>query len=121
MNIVSFNIKKIRESRNLTQEYVASKLGISQNAYSRLENNRTRLTTDRMRSIAGILEVSLFDLFRGDDPAPMNRSAVETEAEKNNLHQVIGLLKEEIEHLRKENLQLVGLLEKKLSDSHALP
>jgi transcriptional regulator with XRE-family HTH domain len=54
---VASNIRKIREYRNYTQEYLAAKLRISQNAYSKIELGHTRITIDRLFRIAGILEV----------------------------------------------------------------
>lgn len=53
----SANIRKIREYRNYTQEYLAAKLRISQNAYSKIELGHTKITIDRLFRIAGILEV----------------------------------------------------------------
>ncbi len=48
-------IRKLRELRGYKQEYVATKLGITIKAYSKLENGQTKLTTDRLREIAKIL------------------------------------------------------------------
>jgi transcriptional regulator with XRE-family HTH domain len=59
-------IRKFREMRNYSQEYVASKMGISQNAYSKIENNITQLTVSHVRQISAILEVSIMDLLRDD-------------------------------------------------------
>jgi transcriptional regulator with XRE-family HTH domain len=59
-------IRKFREMRNYSQEYVASKMGISQNAYSKIENNITQLTVAHVRQISAILEVSMMDLLRDD-------------------------------------------------------
>lgn len=42
-------IKKIRESKSLKQETVAKELGISQAAYSKIENNITELTVRHCR------------------------------------------------------------------------
>ncbi len=118
MNLIAFNIKKIRESKNLTQEYLASRLGISQNAYSRIENNRTRLSTDRMREIAGILEVSLHEFLLSENhnenhlKDPVSGLA---ESQKENYNQTILILKAEIEHLRRENIHLLELLDEKIS------
>lgn len=41
---------------------MAEPLGISQNAYSRLENGETKLDVDRLRKIAEVLEVAPEDL-----------------------------------------------------------
>jgi transcriptional regulator with XRE-family HTH domain len=59
---VTSNIRKIREYRNYTQEYLAAKLTISQNAYSKIELGYTKITLDRLFSIAIILEVDPIDL-----------------------------------------------------------
>ena len=59
-------IRKFREMRNYSQEYVAGKMGISQNAYSKIENNITQLTVSHVRQISAILEVSIMDLLRDD-------------------------------------------------------
>lgn len=116
MQLVASHIKRIRESKNLTQEYVASRLGISQNAYSRLENNRTHLSIDRLKKIAQILSVPLDELFLHKDPLlkdPYHPEPHEFKMEHYN--EMISLLKKEIEYLRKENLRLVELLDKRLS------
>ncbi|TDE16476.1 helix-turn-helix domain-containing protein [Dyadobacter psychrotolerans] len=59
---VASNIRKIREFRDYTQEYLAMKLGISQNAYSKIELAYTRITLERLIQIAQILEVDSVDL-----------------------------------------------------------
>ncbi|MFB9842026.1 helix-turn-helix domain-containing protein [Mucilaginibacter ginsenosidivorans] len=53
---VAANIRKIREHRNYTQEYLAAKLRISQNAYSKIELGYTKITVERLLQIAEILE-----------------------------------------------------------------
>lgn len=118
MNPIARNIKSIRESKNLTQEYVGSRLGISQNAYSRIESSRTRLTTERMREIARILNVSLHDLLIADntiESPDKEYVALLVESQKENYGQTIAILKAEIEHLRRENIRLVEILDEKIS------
>ncbi|TLV01070.1 helix-turn-helix domain-containing protein [Dyadobacter luticola] len=63
---VAQNIRKIREFRDYTQEYLAMKLGISQNAYSKIELAYTRITLERLIQIAQILEVDSVDLIKGN-------------------------------------------------------
>jgi transcriptional regulator with XRE-family HTH domain len=63
---VALNIRKIREYRDYTQEYLAMKLGISQNAYSKIELAYTRITLERLIQIAQILEVDSVDLINGN-------------------------------------------------------
>lgn len=59
-------LRKYREIRNYSQDYVARKMGISQNAYSKIENNITQLTVNHIKQISQILEVSIMDLLRDD-------------------------------------------------------
>ncbi|SDG88699.1 Helix-turn-helix [Pedobacter terrae] len=56
---VAGNIRKIREYRDYTQDYLAAKLKISQNAYSKIELGYSKLTIDRLFQIAAILEVEV--------------------------------------------------------------
>ena len=56
------NIRKIREFRNYTQDYLAAKLQISQNAYSKIELGYSSITLSRLISVAEILEVDLADI-----------------------------------------------------------
>ena len=55
--IVASNIRRVREYRNYTQDYVAGKIGISQNAYSKLELGFHKLSLERLFQIAEVLEV----------------------------------------------------------------
>jgi transcriptional regulator with XRE-family HTH domain len=59
---VAVNIRNKREKLNYTQEYLAAKLGISQNAYSKIELGYTKITLERLFQIAEILETELMEL-----------------------------------------------------------
>jgi transcriptional regulator with XRE-family HTH domain len=61
---VAINIRKVREYRNYTQEYLAMKLDISQNAYSKIELGYTKITLERIFQIASILNIDLIDLLQ---------------------------------------------------------
>ncbi|RZK57030.1 MAG: XRE family transcriptional regulator [Pedobacter sp.] len=62
MKVVAGNIRKVREFRNYTQDYLAAKLEISQNAYSKIELGYSKITLDRLFHIALILEVEVTHL-----------------------------------------------------------
>jgi len=64
-------IRTIREARGYSQEYVAAKLKIAQNTYSKLETNQTKLTTAALEKIAEVLEVSINDLL-SEEPIVLN-------------------------------------------------
>jgi len=59
-------IRKYREMRNYSQKYVASQMGISQNAYSKIENNLTQLTVHHVKQLAEILKVPMTDLLKDE-------------------------------------------------------
>jgi transcriptional regulator with XRE-family HTH domain len=60
------NIRKIREFRNYTQDYLAAKLRISQNAYSKIELGYSNITLNRLIEITEILEIDLADIICSD-------------------------------------------------------
>ncbi|SDT65824.1 Helix-turn-helix [Mucilaginibacter mallensis] len=59
---IAANIRNKREHRNYTQEYLAAKLDISQNAYSKIELGYTKITVERLFQIADVLEYDVTDL-----------------------------------------------------------
>ena len=58
MKGIGIKIRKIRELKNYTQEYMAQQLGLAQNSYSRYENPDTDVKPDMLKQIAEILEVT---------------------------------------------------------------
>jgi transcriptional regulator with XRE-family HTH domain len=62
IKIIAGNIKNARLYRNYSQDYLALKLNISQNAYSKIELGYTRVTIERLFKIAEILELDVVDL-----------------------------------------------------------
>ncbi|GAB3915461.1 helix-turn-helix domain-containing protein [Mucilaginibacter boryungensis] len=64
---VAVNIRRIRESKKYTQDYMAVKLAISQNAYSKIELGYTKITVERLFQIAQILDVDPVDLISLND------------------------------------------------------
>ena len=66
MNKIGFNIRKIRESKGFSQDYMANVLDISQASYARLENEDTKVTVERLSKIAEILNTNIIDFFDAD-------------------------------------------------------
>ena len=61
-------LRLLREFRNYSQEYIAEKLGITQNAYSRIENNQTKVTIERLERLAVILNIPPLELLSDKEP-----------------------------------------------------
>jgi transcriptional regulator with XRE-family HTH domain len=59
---VANNIRNTRIDRNYTQDYLAAKLNISQNAYSKIELGRTKVTVEKLLVIADVLNTDACEL-----------------------------------------------------------
>ena len=60
------NIKKIRELKNLTRDYVADELKMSTSGYGKIERGEVDLTVSKLEKIAEVLDVSIEFIFRFD-------------------------------------------------------
>lgn len=65
-------IRKIREIKGYSQEYIASKMSITQNSYSKLERGETNLSIDRLMEICSVLEIELSTLMNFDEKMVFN-------------------------------------------------
>ncbi len=65
-------IKKIRELRSFTQEYMAEKINLSTRAYSKIESGETELTIKRLNEISEILEVKPEEILGFDEKQIFN-------------------------------------------------
>ncbi|RKE99038.1 helix-turn-helix domain-containing protein [Ichthyenterobacterium magnum] len=65
--MIGERIKKTREKKGFSQEYIAEELKISQSAYSDLENNKTKLNLQRLQKIADVLDTDIFEFLSGAD------------------------------------------------------
>jgi transcriptional regulator with XRE-family HTH domain len=126
-------LRVFREFRNYSQEYIADKLGITQNAYSRIENNQTKITADRLMLLAGILNVPLAELMSDrqpalqfSEPSPVPAPAAKEDHWKDIIESTsqlyrqvicgkdekIAFLENEILALREEKNRIIRLVEK---------
>jgi len=55
-------IKKLRELKNLTQDYMANQLGLTQSAYSKMENGEVDIPYSRIEDIAKIFTIKPEDI-----------------------------------------------------------
>jgi len=117
MNTVGERIKRYREGKNFTQEYIAGKLNISQNTYSKIESGGIKLTTDRLKNIAEILQVPVEELLNGEKQTyNFNNSHIEkfygyieTLQEENK--ELTQMLNDQIKYLQSENERLLKVVE----------
>jgi transcriptional regulator with XRE-family HTH domain len=72
MKAIGDKIKKLREIRGFSQEYMAERMGISQAGYSKMERETTDLTLTRLEQIANVLEINPMDLIAMDEKIVFN-------------------------------------------------
>jgi len=65
VKVVLKNIKKRRLELGYTQDYMAHKLGIQQNVYSKIELNNIKLTACRFLVICELLEIEVTKIIKG--------------------------------------------------------
>jgi len=98
--IVSERLKKIRLANNISQSFLAKKLGFTQKAYSKIENNETKLNVDVLQRISEILNVPIESFFSKSQQPILNDFSNRTGGDniiyKNNLTEKMEELFKEI-------------------------
>lgn len=67
--VISDNMKTLRNKHNLTQSFVASKLGITQHYYSQIENGHRSPQMKHLPILRELYSVSLDDIFFDEEIA----------------------------------------------------
>lgn len=124
MEIASFNlgnkIKKIRELRNYTQEYMAEALKMSQTGYGKIERNETDISMSRLQQVAEVLGMQIQDIWGFDDKmmlvGNMNNNATGVQNgvifSTDNFERERKLYEEQISNLKEENAHLRQMVNK---------
>ena len=60
---ISSKIRKMRQEKGFTQEYMAEKLGMTQSAYCKIERDDRKINFDKITRIAVILETNMVSIF----------------------------------------------------------
>lgn len=108
-------IRKVREIKGFTQEYMSEKLNLSQRAYSKIEREEIKLDWQRINEIANILNLDPVDLVTFDDSLIFHNCSQSGKA-----HTIYNQFPEELKiqyekriaQLESENLFLKQLLTK---------
>jgi transcriptional regulator with XRE-family HTH domain len=104
---VSYRIRKLRESKDFSQENMAAELNITSSAYSKIERGITDPSISRMEQIAKILGVDVTYFFldtnepiKVEDGTKLYGFATKSDIEE--LNNIIKQLKQEIATLKKD-------------------
>lgn len=64
---VGNKIKKLRELKNFSQEYMADRLGISQTQFSKMERDESEISINRLKEISDLLGMKMEDVLTFDE------------------------------------------------------
>jgi transcriptional regulator with XRE-family HTH domain len=114
-------IRKIREMKGLSQEYLARQLNITPQAFGKIEREETSLDFKRLEDIAKLLGVNPLDIVNFDETHIFNNTFNNHASVYNQatypstpmFEKTLHLLLEEVSTLRKTNELLLKFLEKK--------
>lgn len=118
-------LKSIRKSQGISQEEAADFLGISQTAYSKLENNNTKLLAERITLLAHLFKVEEKTFFKSPENISLENNALQFEhisnllksqqeifnEQKKLLQETINILKTQLEQSNKQIETLMRRLE----------
>jgi transcriptional regulator with XRE-family HTH domain len=117
MVLIGEKIRGFRESKKLSQEFVADYLGISQSAYSKIESGQTNLSAMRISSLANLFDVPEHEFFHHGDNLVFNNNTITyayistfVENQKSAYESVIDILKEQLSKANDEKKELLEIL-----------
>ena len=64
LQLIYTRMRKLRHEKGYSQQNLADFLKVSQNAYYKIENGRTRLLVGTLISLSEIYEINLCDFFK---------------------------------------------------------
>lgn len=99
MKHIAQNIRKIRENKGFSQEYVAFKLGITQSTYSKIEKDVSNISVKRLFDISAVLDTNPSNLLETSD------SSSQSNNNTNSLHTQTALWLDEIKELYEKTLK----------------
>ena len=111
MTTIGERIRKLRETKNISQEKMAIELFLTQSNYGRLEKDDKRLTVPKLQKIVEILEVSISQLF-GEQTSKIIHQNNNEKAEAYNVDTIIHADKEHINTLKDEIAFLRKIVDK---------
>lgn len=86
-------IRRYRDEKCLSQDYMATKLGISQSTYQKIEAGNVKVTQERLAEIAAILGKEMEDFLPNSRKNTLDKSDIDA------LKEIIALQAKEIERL----------------------
>ena len=105
---IGYKIRRVREFKNLSQQYVADKLSVSQSTYSDMENGKIAVSEEKLAMIANVLDVSVDVINEYNDQVVFNSCTQSGYINTNNINPI-----DKIEEVYK---QILEVHEKRITD-----
>lgn len=113
--VVNGNIlRNIKKSKGISQEKAADFLGISQTAYSKLENNITKLSAERITVLAHLFKVEERSFFNSPENINLENNSLQFEHISNLLKSQQAIFDEQKEMLQ----ETINILRTQLEQSN---
>jgi transcriptional regulator with XRE-family HTH domain len=124
---VSDRLKKVRLEKNLSQDFLAKKLAITQKAYSKIENNETKLNVDVLQRVSEVMDVPIETFFNNSQQPILNdfsnRTGGDNVIYKNNtidkieeLYKELLKSKDEVISSKVSEIETLKMVNKKLEE-----
>ena len=121
MTNIGLTIKRIRQQKGYSQEFMATQLNITQASYARMENQQINLSAARLQKIAEVLETDAANLFGASKLTIQNQENQEGAygneyvgnlyiENQESLKKIIQTMEGEIERMKDEILFLRGIV-----------
>lgn len=110
---IGTKVKKLRELRNFTQEFMAASLEMTPSGYGKIERNESEVSFQKLEKIAEVLGIKVEDIVSFNESLVFNQmnnthatagyiiNQNISEQDKNLYEQIIAQLKEENLYLKK--------------------
>ncbi len=105
---IGYKIRRVREFKNLSQQYVADNLSVSQSTYSDMENGKIAVSEEKLAMIANVLDVSVDVINEYNDQVVFNSCTQSGYFNTNNINPI-----DKIEEIYK---QLIEVHEKRITE-----
>ena len=124
---VADRLKKARLEKNISQDFLAKKLGITQKAYSKIENNETKLNVDVLQRVSEVMDVPIETFFKNSQQPILNdfsnRTGGDNVIYKNNsidkieeLYKELLKSKDEVISSKVSEIETLKMVNKKLEE-----
>ncbi len=112
---IAKNIRKYREIKGFSQEYMAHQLNINQASYAKLENNSTKISIDRLFSISKLLDTDISEILDLKNQTIFNQTDNETANAFGKVEHYYQENKEVYQQLIKSKDEQIALLKEMLA------